>query len=343
MLTYERLSTKPGAFQSMTGLSVAEFDALYARVQPRYEAVIRHQIERADRQRAPGGGRRSSHALSERLLMTLVWLRLYVTGEAVGVLFGVDKATVSRFTRPILQILRELGDDTRGWPHEAQELAAPTVTQEGRPGSEPASAPADPWDEDGADAPRDSVRLVTPDQANCPDYLAIIDATEQDVERAQEYATQKCYYSGKRKSHTIKTQIVVNERGQIRHLSESVPGATHDLTLLRQSGVPQTLPPGLTAVADTGYRGMQHDFPAHSVALPYRPQDNQRLTPEEKLHNHVIARLRVVVENTLCALKHFRALDCVFRHGLPVHSAITHAIAGLVTARLDKRLAELPS
>jgi DDE superfamily endonuclease/Helix-turn-helix of DDE superfamily endonuclease len=338
MLTYERLSKKPGAFQSMTGLSVTEFDALYARVWPRFDALIRQQTERADRQRAPGGGRRSGHALSERLLMTLVWLRLYVTGEAVGVLFGVDKATVSRFTRPILQILRELGDDALGWPHEAQELAAPMVLEEERPSPDAAV----PGDEDAAGAPNDPVRLVTPDRAECPDYLAIIDATEQDVERAQEYTTQKRYYSGKRKSHTIKTQIVVNERGRIRHLSESVPGATHDLTLLRQSGVPETLPPGLTALGDTGYRGMQHDFPAHSVALPYRPKDNQRLTLEEKLHNHVIARLRVVVENTLCAMKHFRALESVFRHGLPIHTAITHAIAGLVTARHEKRLAGLP-
>ena len=51
---------------------------------------------------------KSRHDLTERLLMTMVWLRLYLTCEAVGFLFGVDKSTASRFTRPILSILRDL-------------------------------------------------------------------------------------------------------------------------------------------------------------------------------------------------------------------------------------------
>jgi transposase len=329
MLTYQRLAAKPGAFKAMTGLSVEEFQSLLSRVRPSYEARVRSQAERADRKRAPGGGVKSRHDLTERLLMTMVWLRLYVTCDAVGVLFAVDKGTVSRFTRPILRILLELGEDTLGWPIEARQLAEPQDV-----GAVPPAPPAGSPDEPGDDGSR----VVTPDQSDCPDYLAIVDATEQRTERSGDDATQKNHYSGKRKCHTIKTQVIVNERGRIRHVSDSVPGSTHDLTLLRQSGVTATLPRGLTVLGDCGYRGMQNDFPHHSVALPYRPKDKQKLTPEEKFHNHVISSLRVVVENTLCEMKHFRALDSVFRHGLDCYNQIVKAIAGLINGRIDQRL-----
>lgn len=85
-------------------------------------------------------------------------------------------------------------------------------------------------------------------------------------------------------------------------------------------------------MGDTGYRGLQHDFPDRSVALPYRPKDKQQLTPEEKLHNHFISSLRIVVENTLCELKHFQALVARFRHSLARHSEVVKAIVGLPQA-----------
>lgn len=345
MLSYRQVSAKPGAFKSMTGLSVEEFEALLERVRPRYAALVRSQRERVGRQRAAGGGVKSRHDLTERLLMTLVWLRLYVTCEAVGLMFGVDKSTVSRFTRPILAILRELGDDTLGWPDEARALSE-TDTPVGDPPAETppdAAAPDDRWAEAGSVAPTARGRVVTPDRCRCPDYLAIVDATEQRTERAKRYAVQKLYYSGKRKTHTIKTQIVVSETGRIRHVADSVPGATHDLTLLRQSGVQDALPEGVTVMGDTGYRGLQNDFPTRSVALPYRPKDKQQLTLEEKFHNHLISRIRVVVENTLCQMKHFQALVTRFRHRLAIHSQITRAIAGIVNWRFDTRLAAQPT
>jgi transposase len=350
MLTYERLSAKPSAFKSMTGLSVEEFQSLLRRVTPRYEAFLTLQRARADRRRAPGGGVRSRHDLTERLLMTMVWLRLYVTCEAVGFMFDVDKGTVSRFTRPILSILRDLGEDTLGWPQEARELAEkqtddtttnpplpPMQDQEGSASAE------DPGQQEQSVEPSDTAQVMTPDRSHCSDYLAIIDATEQQTERAKNYAVQKLYYSGKRKTHTIKTQIVVSQSGRICHLTDSVPGSTHDLTLLRQSGLKDELPEGLTVTADTGYRGLQNDFPDRSVALPYRPKDKQQLIPEEKLHNHFISRIRVVVENTLAELKHFQTLAVRFRHSLQRHSEITRAIAGIINWRIDKRLTEQSS
>jgi transposase len=351
MLTSELFAAKPGVFQSMTGVSPKEFQSLLAQVEPRYQAMVKSRVERADRKRAPGAGEKSRHDVAERLLMTLIWLRLYLTCEAVGFLFGVDKGTVSRFTRPILLILCDIGVDTLGWPKEALELTKPASGEPEDSGAPRSGPPPDPppeinWPtdpvEDGKTLKKSEAQtIVTPDQSGYSDRLAIVDATEQRIERAKKYEKQKKYYSGKRKTHTIKTQIVVNEQGQIRDVRDSVPGSTHDLTLLRESGVKDDLPEGLTITADTGYRGLQNDFPDRSVALPYRPKDKQKLTPEERLHNHFISSLRIVIENTLCELKHFQALVVRFRHSLARHCEVTKAIVGIVNLRLNNRLASL--
>jgi len=51
----------------------------------------------------------------------------------------------------------------------------------------------------------------------------VVDATEQRTERRK----KGCGYSGKKKSHTVKTQIVVDKKGNIIHISKSVPGNIH--------------------------------------------------------------------------------------------------------------------
>ena len=177
MLTYDTLARRLGAFTSMTGLTVHEFEDLLADLGPREEAAQQERSAAAARRRALGGGAKPRYALRERLLMTLVWLRLYLTGEAMGVLFAVDKSTVLRTTRPLLRLLRERGQETLGWPEEAQGLL---------------------------------------DEA---DGVAIVDATEQRVERARDHATQKAHDSGKKKAHTRKMLVVVNDHGRLRYVS----------------------------------------------------------------------------------------------------------------------------
>jgi len=260
--------------------------------------------------------------------MTMVWLRLYLTCEAVGVLFGVDKSTVSRHTSPILRILRDLGADTLGWPEEAQDLVG---TDGAPPDSSSGAAPCEPHDSDPSPA-------IEPNET---DMVAIIDATEQRIERSHDYATQKAHYSGKKKAHTRKTQLIVNQQGRIRDVSQSVPGSLHDINLFRQSGVLERLPVEISAMADSGYQGIQDDMPERSVALPYRASRGHPLTPEQKLHNHDISSIRIVVENTIAALKHFRSLTDVFRHAVERYDNVFLAIVGIVNHRIDKRLARL--
>jgi len=115
MITFENLSKKPSTFKGFTGVSVAEFEELLEKVTPVWEKQERRCLTRPNRQRAIGGGRKPKMGLRAQLLLTLVWLRLYLTTETLGYLFDVDKSTVSRYTRRMLAVLREVGEATLGW------------------------------------------------------------------------------------------------------------------------------------------------------------------------------------------------------------------------------------
>jgi DDE superfamily endonuclease/Helix-turn-helix of DDE superfamily endonuclease len=305
MITYGKLAKKPSVFKSITGITLAEFDDLEKKFCPKWEQAEEKRLNRPKRQRAIGAGHPYRLALSELLLLTLVWLRLYVSLDALGFLFSIDKATASRNTRRVLLVLRQLGDETLGW-------------------SEPPK--------------RGHGKNIDEVLREYPDLLAIIDATEQPIERASDNDTQKAHYSGKKKRHTRKTQIIVNEHGEIREVSLSVPGSVHDLELFRQSGSSKTIPEKITAGGDSGYQGLHDELPKHSVFVPHKATRGHPLMPDQKFVNRELSSIRIKVENTLAELKHFKVLADRFRHSTDIYDNTFRAVVALVNPRITRRL-----
>lgn len=60
----------------------------------------------------------------------------------------------------------------------------------------------------------------------------ITDCTEQPIERPTK--RQKRYYSGKKKQHTLKTEIQITEGGRIISTSKPHPGRDHDFEVRKQ-------------------------------------------------------------------------------------------------------------
>jgi hypothetical protein len=73
-------------------------------------------------------------------------------------------------------------------------------------------------------------RLKTPEEVEkyFPGLLAFIDSTEQQIPRPADKNKRKMYYSGKKKRHTVKNQIMVNNRGYILHKVVHKKGRRHD-------------------------------------------------------------------------------------------------------------------
>ncbi len=64
-----------------------------------------------------------------------------------------------------------------------------------------------------------------------------IDATEQPIQRPAKKGEQKRHYSGKKKRHTLKHQVVTDQKGKIQAISRAYPGRVHDKKVYDQERV----------------------------------------------------------------------------------------------------------
>ena len=151
--------------------------------------------------------------------------------------------------------------------------------------------------------------------------LLIVDATEQRIERPK---NQRDYYSGKKHTHTIKTEIVTNEKGKILRVSKSYEGRTHDFKIRKTEGALPTIP----ILADSGYQGLQNEHCA-AVILPKKKPKNGSLSASECTRNTKLARCRIVVEHTFAHLKKWSILAARYRGQLDHYSQVFQTIAGI--------------
>ncbi len=179
MTLYERLCRRRGVFRRLTGLSVKEFEALYEQVEGAIEDYEERRLSRRQRQRATGAGGKYELDTRERLLMAMIWLRLYPTYDVLGFLFDLDKSNVGRNLKRVLAVLREqLGDEVK-WPDkERRKQKAEAFMQE------------------------------------FPEVVAIVDATEQPTQRPKdkEGSTRKSVKNKVTYSHV--EPRLVNENSQ---------------------------------------------------------------------------------------------------------------------------------
>jgi hypothetical protein len=154
----------------------------------------------------------------------------------------------------------------------------------------------------------------------------IIDATEQAIERPKK--GQKPYYSGKKKKHTLKTEIRITQKGRIVQISKSYPGSVHDFTIFKEGELP---PSGTQVFVDSGYQGIADIHPASE--FPYKSTKNNPLGQEEKEYNTALSRLRVTVEHIFGDLKTFKILSENYRNKRKRYHLKFNIIAGIVNLK----------
>jgi len=305
MLHLDLLTTKPRAFVSLTGHTPAAFETLYATFAPAYQryrtAADTTRRDGQPRRRAPGGGAPHALDLRHRLLLALVWLKVYPTFEVLGLFFGLDKGNARRNLLEILEVLETLDD----FPFER----------------DPADRPPQP---------RSFAAVMT----DFPTVRLVIDSKEQRIERpGGGQAAQKPFYSGKKKAHTLKTQLAVSPLGLIESISPSVPGSVNDVRLLRETRLLSQLAEAEAALTDKGYEGADKGE-ATVLLLPKKDRKKNPCTEGDKARNRLIARYRIVVEHTIAQLNRFTVLRQVYRGGRLRHNQVVRAVAVLVNRRL---------
>jgi DDE superfamily endonuclease/Helix-turn-helix of DDE superfamily endonuclease len=142
------------------------------------------------------------------------------------------------------------------------------------------------------------------------DYPAVvaIDVTETAIERPKK--KQKKYYSGKKKCHTLKTQLVINQETGAIICTAFGKGHCHDFSLFKKSKI--HLHPETDSLQDSGYQGIK-DYHSNSY-IPRKKPKNGKLSLLEKDYNRTLAQERIVIEHVNRSLKIFKILSSRYRN-----------------------------
>jgi len=311
MLNYSILSKKPAHFRNFSGVELAEFNALNLKIKEKYYAYEEKRLARVDRKRAVGAGHPYKLSLTDRLLMLLVYYHMYPSSTLLGYLFNLSQTSVLKAIRKLEPMVSEI-------------LPLPKKQN-------------------------DKVRrLQTVDEVEAmfPGFKAFLDATEQEIPRPHGKHKRKTHYSGKRKKHTVKTQLTVNKEGLIIHKTSHVKGSMHDYILYKHSH--PHLPDNVRLDLDLGYLGIKVDFPKLYCVLPFKKKNPgrgkrgvkaQALSVEQKAFNKALAKERVVVEHTNSRVKKFHIFGDEFRNRLKRYDIMTDIVCGLVNFRIAGTLA----
>lgn len=265
--------------KALIGLGKNEFSRLLQKFEEVLEGANNTNIER---KRQPGGGRK--HTLigaEEKLFYILFYLKSYPTFDVAGFIFDVDRAQTCRWTHKLLPRLEEaLG----------KEAVLPVRQIH-------------------------SIEEFTALLSGAKDVF--IDATERPIQRPGQDETQKEYYSGKKKRHTLKNIIISNENRKVLMLSETKAGKQHDYSIGKEEEVFSYIPKGVAVWVDLGFQGIKTDYPFLIVVIPHKKPPHGELSEELKAENRIIAGIRIIAEHTIAGIKRLKAVTDPYRNHKP--------------------------
>lgn len=273
-MQYAILKHKPRTLRSLTGFNPAEFEALLPSFSRAWDEFITSTFKHAHRQRAYGAGRIAHlKELEDKLLFILFYFRQYPTQEVQGFFFGMSQAQANEW----IHRLRGLLNQALGYEMQLPE--------------------------------RRAANLETV-LSGCPSLEFIIDGTERPINRPKDKDAQKDYYSGKKKQHTVKNNLITERGGKVVYLSRTYAGKRHDKKIADIEGY--RFPPGSKLLQDTGFQGYRPE--GVTIVQPKKKPRGGELTPDEKLVNRAISSLRVEVEHQIGGVKRCQILVQKFRN-----------------------------
>ncbi len=223
MLRYVELKEKPREFLSVTSLTDEEFQVMLPTFEKWYQrsAKPKPKVTKRKKQRASGGGRKATLAeIGDKLLFILAYQKTAPLQTLHGLQFGISQGRVNYWVHRLLPVLQKSLSELGMKPARAGEQVAELI--EAREGG-----------------------------ANLS-----LDAAERLLQRPVNEEKQREKYSGKKKTHTDKNLLLVNENTRrVVYLSKTVEGKKHDKKLADESRI--SYPENASLTQDTGFQGYQ--------------------------------------------------------------------------------------
>lgn len=151
----------------------------------------------------------------------------------------------------------------------------------------------------------------------------LLDVTEIRIERPK--YNQKGKYSGKKKYHTMKIQIIKGTDTGFIYEIQIGAGSEHDFHLFKRTF--EGSPNNVVYVADLGYLGINK---IHSNSkIPKKKSKKHALNEEECKYNKDLGAERIFIEHTNGWIKRFKILGSRFRNNLKYFAPFSVLICAL--------------
>lgn len=224
----------------------------------------------------------------EKVLMCLLYLRHNTSHEVVGRMFGKSADTSENAFVEVLPMLKRL-------------------------------FPSQKWEAEKRYARSDA--KWTPAIVEC----VIVDSFETYVPRPSNNERQKRLYSGKKKRHTLKTQIYTDHSGGILSVGKAHRGPKADITIYREEPIAALLR-NKPRMGDKAYGDGKHP----EIETPHKKPKGKELSEEHKAENKELSKKRVRIEHGIRRVKGWRIVRDEYRMPLGLFTSVTAAVVGLV-------------
>ena len=224
----------------------------------------------------------------QKVLMCLLYLRHNTSHEVVGRMFGKSADTSENAFVEVLPVLRRL------FPNQKWEAER---------------------------------RYGRSDQKWTPATVerVIVDSFETPVPRPSNNERQKRLYSGKKKRHTLKTQIYTDQAGRILSVGKAYRGPKADIKIYREEPIAELLT-DKPRMGDKAYCDGKHP----EIETPVKKPKGKELSAEQKAENKELSKKRVRVEHGIRRVKGWRIVRDEYRMPLGLFTSVTAAVVGLI-------------
>lgn len=168
-------------------------------------------------------------------------------------------------------------------------------------------------------------------ESNSEIEVIVVDVSEQEIERPKK--KQKSYYSGKQGYHTLKSQIVADQKSEQVICVRCEKGRVHDFRLWKESKI--RLNKEIEILGDKGYQGIQKIH--QNSQIPHKKKKKEKLSKEQKKANRQLSQRRIVIEHIHRRLKIFRILSSRYRNRRRRFGLRLNLIAGIYNYELRYR------
>lgn len=326
MSLYHKLSRKPKLFLSVTGMNLHQFQRLlpqFEHAADKFERRRKRTVVRTGqkRQRRIGGGAQFANSLPDRLLMLLLYYRLYLTQDFMTLLFKAeDKSVICRS----IHLMRPVFETVLPVPERARQRILSLADKEQK---------------------RRSKRIGSVEEFRqaYPELTFIIDGVEQPKRKPKAPKKRKSDYSGKKKRHTLKQIVIGTPSGIIVDQSPSVGGRPHDFKVFKDDHAARSICSEfkdyrVTLYGDSGFDGMSAQGLPVEVRLNEKARRNHPLTREQKKSNRLRSSTRIKIEHTFSRRKKYAIAAEIYRNRDEDYDKTMNIVGGLVNLRAYERI-----